>query len=504
MERKREYFFVLVRGLSDILDFVRGFLLISIIGGAFGPEIFGTWGLIEQIYSVAVIIAGLGLSQSVIRYLTGEHKAVYVRRVFLLSSTLVLALGLLLTFLMYLAAPWIDASIIKTNVALVCLKAALPLIVLNALELLLDGTYRARLRIDVHSLVRMFYTALTLAAYLYARKMNYDLAGIIGLVLGIKFVYVLILYLLFAILEFREKVGKKAEIGADAEFALPQDQPALPALKGMLVFGAPLMMFSLSNWLLTGGKVILGFQTGAGEAGRYDASLKIAMLLQYLGMPIVYTLLPLLAEAVSKKGREAVYEVCRRFARLYFFLALPLFFGLLATQGLILDVLTGEEAFHTSMLFFVLPLLAAVVSQVNAFYHNVIFLKGNSRFLFAANFCSALFCVALNVLLTGWLGMYATAISSLLSYLLLIAFCALRVRSYGFEPLKFLDLAFAARCGLVSILMFAAVMLSARLLPCEGIAKLICLGALGGFVYFAVSLAVKKFSLREFLKELTA
>ena len=503
MERKREYFFIFVRGLSDILDFVRGFLLISIIGGKFGPEIFGTWGLIEQIYSVAVIVAGLGLSQSVIRYLTGEHRAVYVRRVFLLSSTLILVLGFLLTFLMGLFAPRIAASI-NTNVALDCLKAALPLIVLNALELLLDGTYRARLRIDVHSLVRMFYTALTLAAYLYAKKMDFDLAGIIRLVLGIKFGYVLILYLLFALLEFREKVEKKAEIGADAEFALPKDQPALPALKGMLIFGAPLMMFSLSNWLLTGGKVILGFQTGAGEAGRYDASLKIAMLLQYLGMPIVYTLLPLLAEAVSKKGREAVYEVCRRFARLYFFLALPLFFGLLATQGLILDVLTGKEAFHTSMLFFILPLLAAVVSQVNAFYHNVIFLKGNSRFLFAANLCSALFCVALNVLLTGWLGMYATAIASLLSYLLLIAFCALRVRSYGFEPLKFLDLAFAARCGLVSLLMFAAVMIGLRLLPFEGMAKLTCLGALGSVVYFAVSLAVKKFSLREFLKELTA
>lgn len=100
MDKKREYFFVLVRGVSDILDFIRGFLLIYILGGAFGSEIFGTWGLIEQIYSVAVILTGLGLSQSVIRFLGGSHKSDYVRRLFILSSTLVIVFGLILTAVM--------------------------------------------------------------------------------------------------------------------------------------------------------------------------------------------------------------------------------------------------------------------------------------------------------------------------------------------------------------------------------------------------------------------
>ena len=97
MKSGRDYIFVTVRGLSDAMDFLRGFLLLYILGGAFGTEIFGTWGLIEQIYSVAVILSGLGLSQSVIRYLAGDHKASYIRKVCLLSSGLILTAGLVLT-----------------------------------------------------------------------------------------------------------------------------------------------------------------------------------------------------------------------------------------------------------------------------------------------------------------------------------------------------------------------------------------------------------------------
>ena len=504
MDKRREYFFVLVRGVSDILDFVRGFLLIYILGGAFGSEIFGTWGLIEQIYSVAVILTGLGLSQSVIRFLGGPHKSDYVRRLFILSSTLVIALGLVLTAVMGFLDPVIDEKVIKTSVALECLRAALPLILLNALELFLDGSYRARLRIDLHSFVRMVYTMAILGVYLYASKADFDLAKIIKLTLLVKAVYVVLLYLLFAMLEF----GRKDEVapsGCDDEFALPKDGPAVPALKGMIVFGAPLMMFGLSTWLFgTGGKVILGFQNGAGEVGRYDASLKIAMLIQYLGLPIAYTLLPVLAEAVSKKGKEAVSAICRRFARLYFFLALPLFMGLLATHDVILDAITKSksEEFNVSYAFFLLPLLAALISQVNAFYHNVIFLKGHSRFLFLVNFASALFCLLINMLFTKTLGMWCTALASLLSYVLLLSLCAWRVRSYGFSPLGFLDLGFAGKCAAFSIIMFAAVMLGMRFIDYGSLIKLPLLALLGAVVYFVLAFAAKKFSLKALIEEL--
>lgn len=502
MKKKREYFFVLVRGVSDILDFIRGFLLIYILGGAFGSEIFGTWGLIEQIYSVAVILTGLGLSQSVIRFLGGSHKSAYVRRLFILSSTLIVALGLLLTLVMSFLDPMIAEKVIKTPVALECLRAALPLILLNALELLLDGSYRARLRIDLHSFVRMVYTMAILGVYFYASKAGFDLAKIIKFTLLVKAAYVVLLYLLFALLEFGRK-DDGVQVEGDDEFALPKDGPAIPALKGMIVFGAPLMMFGLSTWLFgTGGKVILGFQTGAGEVGRYDASLKIAMLIQYLGLPIAYTLLPVLAEAVSKKGKETVVTICRRFARLYFFLALPLFMGLLATHDVILDAITGREEFNVSYAFFLLPLLAALISQVNAFYHNVIFLKGHSRFLFFANFTSALFCLVINTLFTKSIGMWCTALASLLSYILLLALCAWRVRSYGFSPLRFLDLGFAAKCAAFSVLMFAAVMLGMRYLTFGSIIKLLLLGIIGAAVYFILAFAAKKFSLKALLEEL--
>ncbi|MBQ7555172.1 lipopolysaccharide biosynthesis protein [bacterium] len=502
MEKRREYFFVLVRGVSDILDFIRGFLLIYILGGAFGSEIFGTWGLIEQIYSVAVILTGLGLSQSVIRFLGGSHKSAYVCRLFILSSTLIVALGLLLTFVMRFLDPMIAEKVIKTPVALECLRAALPLILLNALELLLDGSYRARLRIDLHSFVRMVYTMAILGVYFYASKAGFDLAKIIKFTLAVKAAYVVLLYLLFALLEFGRK-DDSVQVEGDDEFALPKDGPALPALKGMIIFGAPLMMFGLSTWLFgTGGKVILGFQTGAGEVGRYDASLKIAMLIQYLGLPIAYTLLPVLAEAVSKKDKETVVTICRRFARLYFFLALPLFMGLLATHDVILDAITRREEFNVSYAFFLLPLLAALISQVNAFYHNVIFLKGHSRFLFFANFTSALFCLVINTLFTKSLGMWCTALASLLSYILLLVLCAWKVKSYGFSPLRFLDLGFAAKCAAFSVVMFAAVMLGMRYLTFGSLIKLPLLGIIGAAVYFILAFAAKKFSLKALLEEL--
>ena len=502
MDKRREYFFVLIRGVSDILDFVRGFLLIYILGGAFGSEIFGTWGLIEQIYSVAVILTGLGLSQSVIRFLGGPHKSAYVRRLFILSSTLVIVLGLVLTAVMGLLDPVIAEKVIKTQVALECLKAALPLILLNALELLLDGSYRARLRIDLHSFVRMVYTMAVLGVYLYASKAGFDLAKIIKLTLLVKALYVVLLYLLFAVLEFGRK-EESSPCEGDDEFALPKDGPAVPALKGMIVFGAPLMMFGLSTWLFgTGGKVILGFQNGAGEVGRYDASLKIAMLIQYLGLPIAYTLLPVLAEAVSQKGKEAVVTICRRFARLYFFLALPLFMELLATHDVILDAITGRDEFNVSYAFFLLPLLAALISQVNAFYHNVIFLKGHSRFLFLVNFASALFCLLINVFFTKALGMWCTALAGLLSYVLLLSLCAWRVKSYGFEPIKFLDLGFAAKCAAFSIVMFAAVMLGMRFIAFGSLVKLPLLALLGAVVYFVLAFAAKNFSLKALIEEL--
>ncbi|MBR5624122.1 oligosaccharide flippase family protein [bacterium] len=502
MEKKREYFFVLVRGVSDILDFIRGFLLIYILGGAFGSEVFGTWGLIEQIYSVAVILTGLGLSQSVIRFLGGSHKSAYVRTLFILSSLLIIALGVILTAVMGFLDPVIAEKVIKTPAALECLRAALPLILLNALELLLDGSFRARLRIDFHSFARMVYTAAILGVYLYASKAGFDLAQIIKLSLLTKGAYVVILYLIFACLEFG-RADDSAPAEGDDEFNLPKDGPALPALGGMIVFGAPLMMFGLSTWLFgTGGKVILGFQTGAGEVGRYDASLKIAMLIQYLGLPIAYTLLPVLAEAVSKKGKETVVEICRRFARLYFFLALPLFFGLLATHNDLLDFMTGRGEFRTSLWFFLLPLSGAFLSQLIAFYHNVIFLKGHSRFLFLANFSAALACLFLNTLFTARFGMWCTAVSSVVSYLLLLMMCALKVRSYGFAPLRFLDLGFFLKSFLSALVMFAAVLAARSFLPLEGLLKLASLAAAGALAYFLLVMLRNRFSVKSALKEL--
>lgn len=505
MKSGRDYIFVTVRGLSDAMDFLRGFLLLYILGGAFGTEIFGTWGLIEQIYSVAVILSGLGLSQSVIRYLAGDHKASYIRKVCLLSSGLILTAGLVLTAAAALLAPEIALKIIKDSSSVAFLKAALPLILLNAFELFLDGCFRSRLRIREHSFIRMFFTMLTLAAYLFAARKGYGLKEIILLSLSVKLLYVLCLCLFFALLEFigRGEEQTKEDAPEGEEFSLPKDGPAIQALKGMLLFGAPLMMFGLSNWLFgTGGKVILGFQNGAGAVGRYDASLKIAQLIQYLGMPIVYTLLPLLADAVSRSGKESVYEICRRFARLYFFLALPLFFGLLATHNDLLGFVTGRGEFSTPLWFFLIPLSGAFLSQLIAFYHNVIFLKGHSRFLFLANFTAALACLVLNTLFTARLGMWCTALSSLASYLLLLFMCALKVRGYGFSPLRFLDLGFFLKSFACAFLMFAAVMAARALLPWEGLFKLFSLAAVGVFVYFLLVALRNRLSFKEALKEL--
>ena len=506
MKARREYVFMAVRGLSDIMDFVRGFLLINILGGAFGSEVFGTWGLVEQIYSVAVILSGLGLSQSVIRYLAGEHKVRYVRRICLVSSGVILLAGALLTALAALLVPQIADKVIKDGGAEVFLRAALPLILINTLELFLDGCFRARLRINQHSVIRMLFTALTLASYFYAARRGYGLREMIFLTLGVKGAYVFVLYAALALLEFfggREEAAPVQE--SDKDFALPGESGTLSALKGMLVFGAPLMLLGLSNWLLgTCGKVILGYQGGgAGTVGRYDASLKIAMLIQYLGMPLAYTLLPLLADAVSKKGKDAVCEICRRFARLYFFLALPLLAGLLATHNDLMDLMTaGREEFHASMAFFLIPLLAALASQTNAFYHDVIFLKGNSRFLFLANFISAAFCLILNLLFTERFGMWCTASASLLSYLLLILLCALKVRSYGFAPLEFLDLRFFFKSLVSALLMFAAVLGAGAFLPGQGIGKLALLVLTGMLAYAFLVLARNRFSPGRALREL--
>lgn len=506
MKARREYVFMAVRGLSDIMDFVRGFLLINILGGAFGSEVFGTWGLIEQIYSVAVILSGLGLSQSVIRYLAGEHKVSYVRKICLVSSGVILIAGSLLTVLAALLVPQIADKVIKNGGSEVFLRAALPLILINTMELFMDGCFRARLRINQHSVIRMLFTALTLGSYFYAAHRGYGLREMIFLTLAVKGAYVFVLYVALAFLEF---FGRRVETEPvpepDKDFALPVESGTISALKGMLAFGTPLMLLGLSNWLLgTCGKVILGIQSGgAGTVGRYDASLKIAMLIQYLGIPLAYTLLPLLADAVSKKGKEPVYEICRRFARLYFFLALPLLAGLLATHNDLMDLMTtGRGEFHSSIVFFLIPLLAALTSQTNAFYHDVIFLKGNSRFLFLANFVSALFCLLINVFFTKSLGMWCTALASLLSYVLLLSLCAWRVKSYGFSPLKFLDLGFAGKCAAFSVVMFAAVMLGMRFITFGSLIKLPLLGLLGAVVYFVLAIAAKKFSLKALLEEL--
>ena len=149
-----------------------------------------------------------------------------------------------------------------------------------------------------------------------------------------------------------------------------------------------------------------------------------------------------------------------------------------------------------------MPLSGAFLSQLIAFYHNVIFLKGHSRFLFLANFSAALACLFLNTLFTARFGMWCTAVSSVVSYLLLLTMCALKVRSYGFAPLRFLDLGFFLKSFISALVMFAAVLAARFFLPLEGLLKLAFLAAAGALVYFLLVMLRNRFSVKSALKEL--
>ena len=502
MNLRRDYLFVCVRGLSDLLDFVRGFLLISVLGGVFGSAIFGTWGLIEQIYSLGVILSGLGLGNAVVRYLAGERTKSYLKRSYVAAGFLITLAGILVTILFSIARPALAEKIIKTPEAYNCLLAALPLIIFNALELYLENCYRARLRINLHSVLRMVMVLFTIAVYLLAARLHYPLFKIISAILILKGIYILVLLILFYALECLGKSAEKKEL-LNGDFSLPAEAPLFATLKGMLSFGAPLMMFSLSAWLLgTGGKIFLGFQSGAGEVGRYDASLKLATLVQYLGIPIVYTLLPLLAEAVQKEGKASLGALCRRFSRLYFFFALPLIFGLLATNHAVLDLMTGRAEFLLPPLLFFLLLLGAFLGQVNIFFHNLIFLKGESRYLFVVNLSSALFCFLLNALFSRY-GMWCTALSSLFSYLLLLLLLFFRTRKYGFAFGEILDLRFAAKSALSGGIMFLALYFASAKINLPAIKYLLAAGVSGALIYALVFLVFCRFSFKRVLLALT-
>lgn len=186
----------------------------------------------------------------------------------------------------------------------------------------------------------------------------------------------------------------------------------------MLRFGAPLAASALVLWLATfADRWLLGFFTGAEQAGLYAAGYDLLMNL--VGVPMMVMQLvgyPLTVSALTQRGTKAAQEQLRLLGAFIVLVLLPEAVGIVMTGPLLVTILLGEE-FRPLTLSLLPMLIGATFLKALMMYLNYgYFLAARTHLTLLSIAAAAAIDIALNLILIPHYGAWGSAVAAPIAF----------------------------------------------------------------------------------------
>lgn len=223
-------------------------------------------------------------------------------------------------------------------------------------------------------------------------------------------------------------------------------------LKSMLMFF--LMSLSISVYSYTD-SVLLGYFKGVDEVGYYNVAIRIKGILLSIVTSLGVVLLPKLSLYITKGMNEEFNKILNLSIRFIVTISIPLiFFSIFfATETILL--LSGERFLNSILLLQICSLSIIIVGITNVLGIQILVPLDKEDKLFFSVFIGAVFNIISNVILIPMLSAKGTALSMVLTELiiLIIQIIFLRNYLYLFSNISYIKIILSASLSLLFIIL---------------------------------------------------
>jgi O-antigen/teichoic acid export membrane protein len=301
-----------------IFGIIFGYLFIAIISRLYGPDVLGSYTLSVTVLMIFAIVGRLGMDTAIVKHFasaTQEGRWDKVRETYLKTLSVVFPLGVVLSVILYLTAPYIASGIFHKPHLTPYLQtisfAVLPLV----MKYITSECYRGFKKI---------------ALYAYNQNVSYFLYGsvILGVLSlfnksplnpGIAYAISLAILLFIGVFFIYRRISANTN-KSSSEWTH----------KGLVKFALPMMLTGslmlISGWINT---IILGIYSTEADVGIYSVILKIATLSSFVLLSINSIAAPRFAQLNASGDQAGLAKYAGQTAKVIFFSSLPIFFAII-------------------------------------------------------------------------------------------------------------------------------------------------------------------------------
>lgn len=383
-----------------------------VIARSFGPEEYGLYSLAIMVLGLFVAIAGLGLSEGVLRFVAvfrAKKDKNKIRHIFSLSLRICLATSIIAGIVLFLFAEPISLTLFKNSGLIPYLKILSFLMPFSVLLGILLSTIRSYEKVNWY--IFIYYILLNVINFgtlLLFLALNLERKAII-------FSYFAGIFVIFLVSFFILKKYSKEVFGKNNLSKEEQKRTFSEIVK----YSWPLIALNLSSYLLTWiDSFFIGIYNGAYDVGIYNVAVPIAGLLVIPSALFSQLFFPIIVREIENKNYVLVENLSKQVSKWILILNLPLLGIIIFFPGAIINLLFGAKYLGAENALRLLAIGTFIFQQAAVSKETLYALGRSKKILYNFLFASILNLV-LNFFLVPRYGINGAAAATMLCYIIL-------------------------------------------------------------------------------------
>ncbi len=452
-------------GVAKFLVPIQGLITLPILTKTLGASDYGIWAQILVTILVLGPFLRLGMDNAIVRFLPAKQPKEIVQGV-ITTSSIVLIIGGGVSIVLFISANFLAETFLEDQSATSVIRLAIPLIVMDALKVLVLNTFRLLGQIKKYSVMELLQAVLEIGLIAFFVLSGHGLYGAVTALLITRLVTLAAtFYLIFS----------------HAGFASPD----FSILRPYLNYGLPLVPSILFQFLIASSdRYVIGFYDGATSVGIYSAAYNIGAIVLMYGTTIMYVLNPTIFDAFDKGETEKVESYISYSWRYLLILSIPSAIGITVLAEPLLANLTTQEFVSEGKIIVAFVALGLVLYGAALIFEAIILLSKRSKIVGIVVVVAGVANLVLNILFVPHFGIIAAAITTIIAYgSMATVFCYIsrEYLKFNFGPSIIVKSLIASGVMAMAVLAFAPEAAYEVVLSVIG----------GGIIYFIVLFLIK-------------
>jgi len=453
-------------GITNALVSLSVILLLPILTRNLSLEDYGIWVQANVTISLLPTIVPLGLSYTMVRFLTAEKDREKKQEGFYSIFVVVILMSMIASLLLFLLAEPIASKLFNNNTD--ATRVISLVIFIECLNNPCISFFRTFLRMKVYSTILVVKTYLNVLLVSFFVLSGQGIMGAItALLITSAVVFLLMLYLIIK----------------DIGIAVPRFEQ----MREYLAFGLPTIPGNLSSWIINSSSCyVISILLGIAFVGYYSPGYSLGNInLMFMG-PFSVMLSAVMARYYEENDLESIKTILNYSSKYFLAIAIPSTFGLALLSKPLLMILSSPQIALHGYLITPFVALSALLYGMYVFFAEIIAVKKKTVITGRIWVMAAILSLGLNFLLIPRLGIMGGAVSVLITYAFALALGLYYSRKY--IPVK-VDLGFVAKS------IFSSSLMSLLIIYCNpsGVLQVLAVVGAGALFYSIVLLLLKGF-----------